>query len=224
MSTKRKMGEEEGQEEGQRGEEEEEEDTGLEEAPEVSSNSLFGSTMRDEEEGDGLEEKGESDGEYTILKAGYRLTIDSWENDLNSFYTFTQEGYTKEDIEFLIKFCQLFRRGERFSNLYEPAASVIKDLGQTLATLIDKYQPQSYHALNEIYDGIEGLVTTALREQTYDDLLEFFSSDLSPHFFGSGDSNFPFFTRVCDRVKVEYIPETIRIRDVSTEFGLTNRR
>jgi hypothetical protein len=42
MSTKRKMGEEEGQEEGQRGEEEEEEDTGLEEAPEVSSNSLFG--------------------------------------------------------------------------------------------------------------------------------------------------------------------------------------
>jgi hypothetical protein len=176
---------------------------------------------RDDEEDDGLEEKG-GDPEFTILKAGYRLTIESWENDLDSYNTFTQEGYSKEDIAFLIKFSKLFCRGSKFSNLYEPSASVIKELGQTLIQLIDAEKPNSYHALRDVYEDLEEMVTTALRDENSVEFMEFFSQDLSPHFFGSGDSNFPFFTRVCEKIKVEFIPETIRIRNVSKEFGISS--
>lgn len=159
----------------------------------------------------------ENDAIYTELLAGYRLTIHSWENDLDSPHTFTQEGYTKEQVEFIIAFCNLFRRRSKFSNLYEPSASLVKDLMKTLAELIVGHKPASYSVV-ESFGINEELVNTARQNENFDDLSECFSQDWFPFFFSVGDSNFPFFTRVCDGIKVEFIPETIRIKDVSREF------
>lgn len=200
--------EQEHEEEEERGEEEEEEEDDDE-----------------EEESPAKLARGNGDGDapvFTEFKAGYRLTIDSWERDLHYEYTFIQEGYTKEQVEFIIAFCDLFRRRTKFANLYEPSQTVVNDLMKTLAKLIVSHQPASYSVVKDF--GIdEELVNAALQEENFDEFSQCFSEDWSPHFFSIGDPNFPRFTRVVDRIKVEYIPETIRIEDVSKQFGQSNR-
>jgi hypothetical protein len=170
------------------------------------------------------EKKGQEEGEipgddtvYTEIKSGYRLIIDSWENDLDSPYKFIQEGYSKKDVKFIVDFCLLFERRQPFSNLYEPSIETVKDLAKALLELIDQHKPHSYHVLKDF--GIdEELINQASEENNYKEFMEAFSVDWSPHFFSTGDSNFPYFTRVCEQIRVEYIPETIRILDVSKRF------
>jgi hypothetical protein len=67
---------------------------------------------------------------------------------------------------------------------------------------------------------IEDLVTNSLFSHDYRAILKIFIDKISRYYFGLGDSHFPSFTRVCERIKVEYIPTTIRILDVSSEYRL----
>ncbi len=158
-----------------------------------------------------------SSGKYTEIPeipAGYRITIKSWENDLNCEATTILEGLVKEQIQYVVELCSLFKRRTKFSNLYEPSSTVQRDLAKTVAEIILRHQPHSYDS-----EGIvESLVKEAVDSDNYDQLIEFCRDDIFPKYMSSGDSSYPFFTRVCESMKVEYIPETIRILNVTEEF------
>jgi hypothetical protein len=192
-----------------------------EESEELDGNEVKDQRIEEDQERE-EEEKEQADKEavYTEIKGGYRLTIDSWENDLDHPYRFTEDGYSQEDVEFIIKFCRLFQRRQPFSNLYEPTKAKIKELTKALLQLIEENKPHSYHVLKDFGIDEELVNQTSVEEDNYDEFMDAFSQDWSPHFFSNGDSNFPFFTRVCDQIKVEYVPETIRILDVSRRFGV----
>lgn len=159
---------------------------------------------------------------YTTIKAGYRITIDSWEGDLDFPDTVTMEGYSREEAQFVVEFCKLFSYKARFANIYECSASEMNALGKTLAKLIIKHQPVSYGIVSSF--GIdEAMVNTSLKEENYDEILDSFHQEWFGEFFGRGNPQFPRVTRVCERIKVEYIPQDILIEDVSKEFGASRR-
>lgn len=129
----------------------------------------------------------------TIIPAGYRLTVTSWENDADNYNTKVVEGLSKEECQFQADFCKALKHStdykNRICNFYEPSDVEVARLVKVWIDLLQKYN------LNpDSYDMNETLNTLGLG--------------------CSGD----FYTRVCESYKVEYTPIDIVFEDVSEQF------
>ena len=140
----------------------------------------------------------------TIIPAGYRITVDSWENDGDNSRTKTIEGLSEQDAKFAVDFALLFgsRNGkdEGFGNLYEPSDKEMNKVGEAIKEVVAKHSPLPKD-LSEVFEDADSDVFCML-EYAYD----------------LGLTGGEFFTRVLDGIKVEYIPEPIEIQDVTTKF------
>lgn len=145
----------------------------------------------------------------TVIPAGYRLSISSWENDWDMWYTNVLEGLSKERVEMLIAVCKLFvssRKGGH-GNAYEPDYEDVIAAGNAVLHVMMVEHPQG--ATSEEAEWIAGIVDG-------DDLYDFVVEYVSDLFGSGGDFTF----RAFDSAKVELIPEDILIEDVSKEFGV----
>lgn len=183
---------------------------------------------KEESEGEESEESEQEESEekrtekWTIIPSGYRITINSWERDLDFDDEVIVQGYTKEETQFIIQFLKLFQRSSKFSNLYDPSTKIVNELYKIVSNLIITHQPYSYKLVGlSIPDDVE-LLKTSVENDNYDEMYDIFREFFSDY-LGHGDPQFPRFTRVCSSIKVEYIPEEIRMLDVSKEFGITDR-
>lgn len=144
----------------------------------------------------------------TIIKAGYRVTISTWENDCDNWNTSIVEGLTRKQAEFLVDLCEhmgsvnsISKKG--FGNIYDCSESDIIAFSNFLFDLIEKHfeekQDREVVDVDEFmqlaHDSIERLVGVSL-----------FDINLC-----GGD----FFTRVCDSYKVEFSEADIHLLDVT---------
>jgi hypothetical protein len=138
------------------------------------------------------------------IRAGYLLTVSSWENDYDNYRTILKDGLSKEK-------CQLFFRialmctGD-LGNIYDPS-------DEQLAA----FRKESFKLLKEFPEAIkvcESLdwdkESTASMESVACDYVHEILYDL----VGGGE----FYTRYVDSLKVHYIPEDIILKDVTNEF------
>lgn len=137
----------------------------------------------------------------TIIPAGYRLSVVSWENDGDAYQTRVFEGLTRERAEFLIEVAELTSRG-KFGNLYEPSDTKLKKLGEAALALFKRFPGQS----NFEPQGDEAADLEEARD-CFGDL----------HFTLCGSSEH-FYTRVLESWKIEYVPHEIVLENVSNQF------
>lgn len=150
----------------------------------------------------------------TIIPAGYRLTIESWENDADNYKTKVMEGLQKPSVEFLIDFAKLFysnnarRRPKGFGNMYEPRNGELEDFGEACRYIIDKHitKDTEQNLLQYFWDEDNN----QFYEDQHDGVMELA--------YELGLSGGDFFTRVLDSFKVEYIPNEIILQDVTEQF------
>ena len=154
----------------------------------------------------------------TIIPAGYRLSVTSWENDADNHQTAVLEGLSKERVEYLLELCKLFYSGSNnggttFGNMYEGSAD--ERAGACIA--IAQVMEQHRDALTE--DEFEMLSEVVLDEEDveYDeDTIANFGLD---EIVGELLSYSECYTyRVYSNAKVEYIPHEIRMDDVTGQF------
>ena len=138
-----------------------------------------------------------------IIPAGYRVTIVSWENDADNYSTVVLDGLEREYVNFLVKFANLFKSG-KFGNMYEPHDSEISNLAKACVPLIK----DSYLAIQARYSPDWSV--------DFDDKSEV--TDVISEEMGTIHGCSEFYSRVTESVTVEYIPEEIRILDVTAEF------
>lgn len=138
---------------------------------------------------------------YTTIKSGYRVSVDTWENDMDGYTTETLEGLSEDEVKFVYELCLLHRSGYTspgmFGNMYEPETFEIREYEASLCRVRGKYGDCLRHKW-ESFDGVEDL--------TYKLSLR-----------GS-----EFYTRVFEKIKVEYIPEDIVLQDVTEMFTEEN--
>jgi hypothetical protein len=147
----------------------------------------------------------------TIIPAGYRLSITSWENDADAYHTEIVEGISKERVEFILELCRLFRSKNQkpgcFGNMYDDYSNRSdpkrKQAYEAIAVVMEKHRP----VLTEC--ELANLDAVASEE----DEPEF--AEIVSNFLHYGE-NFVF--RVYDGAKVEYIPHEIRMDDVTGQF------
>lgn len=142
----------------------------------------------------------------TIIKAGYRITVESWENDGDNTKTETQDGFTLEEAKFHIELFKLFysqnQQAGCFGNMYEPSEHEMERMFEAVSNVIAKHPCSS--EFFEVFD--DETLDDVLHDQTMNILYEF------------GLSGGEFFTRVLESFTVEFIPNDIEIKDVTYEF------
>jgi hypothetical protein len=126
-----------------------------------------------------------------IIKAGYRLSVTSWENDGDNYQTHSIDGLNEEKVKNLIELVSLFESRNssknKFGNIYEANKFERENLDLELK--------QFLNALGDV-----------------DIIKDHWLSSLG--LFRTGD----FYTRVFEEFTVEYVPTEIVIEDVTKKF------
>jgi hypothetical protein len=151
----------------------------------------------------------------TIIPAGYRVTIESWENDADNYKTKVVEGLNESSVKFIIDFVKLFYSKNNyhgpkgFGNIYDPSDKELKELAEAYNLVINKH--------------INKDTENNVRQYFWDDDADGFYEDHHDGVFDlaydlglSGGCDF--FTRVLDSFKVEHVPVEIILQDVTEEF------
>jgi hypothetical protein len=138
----------------------------------------------------------------TIIPAGYRLTVTSWENDADNYNTVVLEGLTLEQVTFNVELCKLFENSTDWENLlcnlYEPDDEDVARVHAALIPLMKKFHPEE-----------------VARCEGDDEML----GDIAMDYLGDLSLTYgEWFTRVCESWKVEYIPNEIILEDVTEKF------
>ena len=141
----------------------------------------------------------------TIIPAGYRLSVTTWENDGDNYQTKMLEGLTKERVTALVALCKLFsskNRGAGIGNIYDPNDHERAKANRAISKVLKKYPEEFPFFVEGKEDDEEDGVSDSAWTLIYDLGL------------AGGD----FYTRVMERIKVEYMPTEVRLSDVTDEF------
>lgn len=129
-----------------------------------------------------------------MIKAGYQITITSWENDGDNYNNITLSGLTKARVTYIIAMCKLFT-STKHGNLY------------------DSYCNSAEVSLAQIDMAALASAYTDVVDSDELDCLFLEPVEYMTQFLGNGE----YFTfRVFDSYKVHYIP--VDIADVTHEF------
>ncbi len=150
----------------------------------------------------------------TIIPAGYRITIESWENDADNYKTKLMEGLQKESTMFLVDFAKLFYSQNNWNgpkghgNMYDPNVSELEAFRKDFEDIVSKHIKENTEAclLQYFYDDENG--------KFYEDQ----SDGVMDLAYELGLSGGDFYTRVLSSIKVEYIPTEIVLNDVTEDF------
>jgi hypothetical protein len=150
----------------------------------------------------------------TLIHAGYRLSVTTWENDADNYKIKIVEGLTKPQVSFLVDVCNHMESASnggfannQFGNLYEPTDGELELYSRYMLALAKAHgydcdPDQDYDDMYDLYDAAD--------EAIYE-LSGYELSDLGL----TGDD---FFTRVCESYTVEYIPQAVELQDVTADF------
>lgn len=144
----------------------------------------------------------------TIIPAGYRVTITSWENDADNYKDTVHEGLSKERVEYILELCKMFKSGSNnggktFGNMneYDGNARFAK-AEKAVREVLEKHRA----VLNECelanLDGPEDEMEVTEIMCEFLDASEFYTF------------------RVYSKAKVEHIPHQIIMEDVTGDFSV----
>lgn len=135
------------------------------------------------------------------IKAGYRITSVSWENDGDHYRTVVIEGVKEEEAKLIGSLGKLMQsRKSGLENNYEPSDEEYEKGHQCYLPTFEKYEHLfSKHDMN-LY-----------RQDCYA-IMDYIGEKIT------GYSTEGYALRVLESMKVEYFPEDVVIEDVTKKF------
>lgn len=131
---------------------------------------------------------------FTKIPKGYRITIESYENDGDFGDTTVIEGLSEDAVKNVVALCTVMKT--EHGNLYYPS---------------DEQKVKLFNILNRIFNCVSDYIVTEDNLEEYED--DFYNILAETGFIGKEQDQF---TRYC---KVEYLPEDVFIEDVTERFG-----
>lgn len=148
----------------------------------------------------------------TIIPAGYRLSVTSWENDGDAYHIEIIEGLTKERVDYALELCNLFQsrsyNTDCFGNMYQP------NMKERLA---------AEDAIRAVLEKHRAVLTTYELEQLAieSDLINQYGgpefNQIVGEFLSSSED---YLYRAYHDAKVEFVPSAIIMEDVTGEFDV----
>ena len=135
----------------------------------------------------------------STIKAGFRITVTSWENDADNYNTTITNGLDESTVQYHVDFLKLIKGSHCnnknvFGNLYEPRDSEVAAFEKAVTKVVEK------HGKLEVECEPLDIAMDILYDYT-----------------GASEG---YMTRVVESIMVEYVPQEIIIEDVSKKFGV----
>lgn len=133
------------------------------------------------------------------IPKGCRLTVTTWENDADNYNTKILQGLTLEHARFLFALAKGFMRESDIANLFDPSEDEIAKVANFARQLFKEFPDK--------------LNTEGLEDDDLADAIHDFMYDL-------GISGTDFYSRVVDKILVEYVPEDVYFDEVTELFRM----
>lgn len=147
----------------------------------------------------------------SIIKSGYRITVDSSENDGDSYRTISVGGLTLDDAQFHTKLLMLLhsQSGKYGCIPVEDSDQLMEDFANECLAIIDKgkYVVKDLDMANR---DDEEVFHEIVLHTVYDNILE--------QYIGYPEIYEGYETRQVDNIIIEYIPVEINIDEITDQF------
>ena len=144
----------------------------------------------------------------TVIPAGCRLTVITWENDADNYQTVIKEGLSISDTSFFTDLCKAFLHSNdydhRICNLYDPSEADILRVYSTVALIMLKHAQTDHQPSDP--------------EDLSDDDLNIIGEHCNEFLYDLGITGGEFFTRVVESYKVEYVDTPIVLKNITAVF------
>lgn len=143
----------------------------------------------------------------TTIKAGYRFTVKTWENDGDYDNTEIVDGKTYDEACFIVDFLKPFMHSrwegnQYIGNVYNANEYELDDIYRVMQEIVDRHPKVAEYMADKVVGGI---FDAEAAWQMYGWPLGL---------LGQQDQ----WSRHVDNVIVEFIPEDIELKDVTKEF------
>lgn len=143
---------------------------------------------------------------FTTIPQGYRITVESTENDGDNDRSESLSGLNKSDTQFYVALLRALKRGYDCDNLYDPSEEEMQTVVDTALPVYEQYRDLISPSIKEYFEE-DGVLIQEDQFSAIADLLGKF-----------GLQGGEFVIRSIDGILVEWIPEEIKIQDVTGEF------
>ena len=135
------------------------------------------------------------------IKAGYRVTSISWENDGDNYRTIIKEGLKEEEVKLIGAIGKLMKsKKSGLENNYEASDKELSKGHKCYLPIFEKYVSLfSEHDMNLYREDCYGIMDYIVENIT-------------------GPSSEGYALRVLESMKIEYFPEDILVQDVTKLF------
>jgi len=172
----------------------------------------------------------------SVIPAGYRMSVVSWENDGDHYLTRTLEGLRKDEVHFYLDLCKLFKSENQvngtFGNMYCPStyerAEAINAMFEVMRQHKSCVPSDLYGHLIDLgkdddeFDPVERIAGALDHDEDglvheYSMITECdnYASDIVFKLIGTSED---YAYRVFERATVEYCPVQVELQDVTHEF------
>lgn len=155
-----------------------------------------------------------------IIPAGYRITVESWENDADNYKTEIVDGIeTPEQVRLYVALCDLLTgcehdNGGKYGNMYDPPDGEIAGFDAAARDVLMK----NAAGLRQGYSLPVAAGDEDDEDEDEDEDYKFPYASLANEILYDFTGSSEFYTRVISKIVVEYIPHDVLIDDVTADF------
>ena len=145
----------------------------------------------------------------SVIKKGFQLNIITWENDGDCYNTTTLDGLDKENAQFLLAFCQMFKSGHNIAGCYGNMELYSHDIDDKLSLVNRTAILAAKYNQTEVLSYLNGITDTT---EAFEYITEIFVYELIGYAYESSC------VRVFESATCFYIPEDIPEVDLNVDI------
>lgn len=142
----------------------------------------------------------------SVIKAGYRITVESYENNGDACRTVTVDGLSLDDAKFHARILSLINTTSQYGCMLSDDEELVDSFVYECRSIIDsgKYVVNGLHTLDTI-------------STSNDVLFDFIKDEILSQYVGYPEYDI-YATRKVDNITVEFIPTEIDLGDITSQF------
>ena len=142
----------------------------------------------------------------SVIKAGYRITVESYENNGDACKTVTVDGLSLDDAKFHARILSLINTTSQYGCMLADDEE-----------LVDSFVYECQSIINSGKYVVNGLHTLDTISTSNNVLFDFIKDEILSQYVGYPEYDI-YATRKVDNITVEFVPTEIDLGDITSQF------
>lgn len=155
----------------------------------------------------------------SVIKAGYRITVESYENNGDACKTVTVDGLSLDDAKFHARILSLINTTSQYGCMLSDDEELVDSFVYECRSIINsgKYVVNGLHTLDTISTSNVAIDDDSIDAISNNVLFDFIKDEILSQYVGYPEYDI-YATRKVDNITVEFIPTEIDLGDITSQF------